>query len=85
MHKQVPKEGDTLEITKTIRLSSLTPRLGGIVIRNGGHLVFDPTASKVVLTSNYVLIEDRGYLEIGSQDCPFDGNAEIILTGLGLS
>ncbi len=52
------------------------------MIKDGGRLVFDPTTGeKIKLTSDYILVEDEGYFEIGSTDCRFDGEAEIFLTG----
>ena len=33
------------------------------------------------LLTSLVQIEDGGSLEIGSSDCPFEGRAEILLTG----
>ena len=56
--------------------------MNSIVIRDGGRLVFDSSPSVVArLTSNRITIENEGYLVIGSADCPFTGNAEILLTG----
>ena len=59
-----------------------TERLNRLVIGNGGRLVFDPAAPLAKLTSGRITIDDGGYLDIGSEDCPFTGNAEILLTGL---
>ena len=59
-----------------------TDRLHRVVIGNGGRLVFDPTATLSKLTSGSITIDDGGYLDIGSADCPFTGKAEILLTGL---
>ena len=44
-------------------------------------MVFDPTAPLAKLTAGRITIDDEGYLDIGSADCPFAGNAEILLTG----
>ena len=68
-------------ITKPILLDESTGPLASLEIRDGGRLVFDPTAGKIKLTSNYILVGDDGYFEIGSSDCRFDGEAEILLTG----
>ena len=70
-----------VEITKPILLSSTTERLGGIVIKDGGRLVFNPNATLAKLTSHYVDIQDEGYMEIGSEDCKFEGNADVSLIG----
>ena len=72
---------DVVEIVSPILLSSTTQRLGGVVIKDGGRLVFDPNADLAKLVTNYVDIQNEGYLEIGSEDCKFEGNAEILLTG----
>jgi len=58
-----------------------TPRLPGIKIVAGGRLVFSPHAVDVSLTTDFIQIENGGSLEIGSSDCPFEGRAEILLTG----
>jgi hypothetical protein len=64
-----------------ILLDLETPRLVGLTIVSGGRLIFSPTASLAKLVTDYVRIESGGSLEIGSEDCPFEGQAEIILTG----
>ena len=74
-------DNEVLEIVSPILLSTTTARLGGIVIRDGGRLVFDPEAELAKLVTNYVEIQSGGSLEIGSADCKFEGNAEILLTG----
>ena len=38
-------------ITKPILLDTATARLGGIEIRDGGRLVFSPSASPIALTT----------------------------------
>ena len=43
--------------------------------------MFDPSAPLAKLTAGRITIDDEGYLDIGSMDCPFTGNAEILLTG----
>ena len=58
-----------------------TPRLAGVTIVAEGRLVFSPTAALAKLVTDFVRIEEGGSLEIGSQDCPFQGRAEIVLTG----
>ena len=47
----------------------------------GGRLVFSPLVPEATLTTDFVQIEDGGSLEIGSEECPFSGSAEIVLTG----
>merc|ERR550519_568265 len=58
-----------------------TPRYDAVTIVSGGRMVFSPTATLAKLVTDYVMIEDGGSLEIGSEDCPFEGKAEILLTG----
>ena len=70
-----------VEVTKPILLSSTTARLGGMVIKDGGRLVFNPEADLAKLVTQYVDIQDEGYLEVGSEGCKFEGNAEILLLG----
>ena len=62
-------------------LDIVTPRLSGVHIVSGGRLVFSPHVAQAKLTTDYVKINRGGSLEIGSEDCPFVGNAEILLTG----
>ena len=64
-----------------ILLGSITARLGGLVIKNGGRLIFDPEAQLAKLVTNFVHLQSDGYMEIGSEECKFEGNAEIVLTG----
>ena len=68
-------------ITKPILLDSVTPRLNSVTIKDGGLLVFDPSADLAKLTTGSVLIENDGEMWIGSADCKFQGKAEILLTG----
>ena len=70
-----------IEITEPILLDTETERVSSVWIGNGGRLVFDPTAPLAKLTAGRITIDDEGYLDIGSADCPFAGNAEILLTG----
>ena len=62
-------------------LDLATSRLSGVNIVSGGRLVFSPQVALAKLTTDYVKISRGGSLEIGSEDCPFVGKAEIMLTG----
>ena len=62
-------------------LDVATPRLAGLRIVSGGRLVFSPLIAAAALTTDFVRIEEGGSLEIGSEDCPFTGRAEVLLTG----
>ena len=44
--------------------------------------MFDPDVALAKMTSDRIIIDEGGFLDIGSSDCPFNGNAEILLTGL---
>ena len=79
---QPPSPSGEIEITEPILLNTETGRLTKVVIGNGGRLVFDPSVRLSKITAGRITIEDGGYLDIGSSDCPFTGNAEILLTGL---
>ena len=48
---------------------------------SGGMIVFDPEATFAKLVANSILIGDEGAMVIGSKDCKFEGNAEVLLTG----
>ena len=78
---KVPSPSGAIEINEPILLDTETERLNHVVIGNGGRLVFDPTVPLAKLTSGKITIDDGGYLDIGSSDCPFSGKAEILLTG----
>ena len=72
-------------ITKPILLDTVTDRLGRVEIRDGGKLVFQPNGGgegeMSKLTARQVRVGADGELWIGSDDCRFEGNAEIMLTG----
>ena len=58
--------------------------MGKITIASGGRLVFDPAidpaTSPLQLTANMIELTG-GELWIGSEDCPYTGDAEVLLTG----
>ena len=71
-----------MNLSFPLLLDRITPRLAGLNIQAGGRLVFDPRAGQVRLVTQFVRIEAGGALEAGSEECPFTGEAEILLTGL---
>ena len=76
------EENASLTIKTSILLDTVTPRLKSVTIGNGGRLVFDPRVALAKLVTHYIIIEDGGSLEIGSESCPFEGEkAEILLIG----
>jgi hypothetical protein len=71
-----------LEITIPILLDEVTAKLKSVVIKDGGRLVFSPDVDHAKISSDYIMVQTDGYFEIGSSDCPFEGNAEVLLTGI---
>ena len=83
---QVPINEQVVTITKPVLLDTATARLGGVEIKDGGRLVFSPTAATgpVALTARHVLIGDGGRMDIGGpeDECRFEAEADITLTGV---
>ena len=71
---------DVVISDRTILLDTETSRLASLTLGPNGKLIFDPE-NPAKLVSDFVLIENEGSLEIGTSDCPFVGQAEILLTG----
>ena len=78
----MPVDGEVLTLDFPLLLDTTTARLGGMYIVGSGRLVFDPNAELAKLVTKFALMEDGGSLEIGSEECPFEGDAEILLTGI---
>ncbi|XP_024413827.2 fibrocystin isoform X2 [Desmodus rotundus] len=78
---RVPQDGDnvTVEEGQLLLLDTSTSILNFVHVK-GGKLVFmDP--GPVELRAHSILVSDGGELQIGSQDKPFQGKAEITLYG----
>lgn len=75
-----PRENESILVTKPILLDTQTPRLKMLDIRDGGMIVFSPE-HQVKLTAKFVRLIHNGSLLIGSPDCRYPGQAEIMLTG----
>ncbi|GFR81226.1 transmembrane protein 2, partial [Elysia marginata] len=76
----VPTDGDVVDIDKCVLLDTDTANLGGITIQPTGSLVFEPgTGNKLKLRTKYIRVE--GLLQIGSEQCRYEGKAVIELTG----
>ena len=75
----MPSGGD-VTIDKPILLDINTAPMGKITIASGGRLVFDPATSPLRLSANMIELT-AGELWIGSEDCPYTGDAEVLLTG----
>ena len=51
---QVPVDEQVVTINKPILLDTATARLGGVEIRDGGRLVFSPSAGPIALTTRWL-------------------------------
>ena len=78
---QLPSEGSAITISTPVLLDVSPPSLDTLTIAAGGRLVFDPAAESLTLTANMVELTGGGELWIGSEDCPYTSDAEILLTG----
>jgi len=78
---KVPEDGERVVIEKPMLLDGETARLKSVDIRDGGKLVFDPTAELAKITTDQITIDAQGEMHIGSSDCKFEGKAEVLLTG----
>ncbi|XP_043207482.1 cell surface hyaluronidase-like [Amphibalanus amphitrite] len=75
----VPSGGD-VTINTSVLLDVNSARMDTVTITTGGKLVFDPSADSVRLSASMVELMG-GELWIGSEDCHFTGDAEVLLTG----
>ena len=50
-----------------------------INVTSSGRLIWDPEAGDIELRVSYIWVEGR--LDIGSEDCPYEGDTTITLTG----
>ncbi|KAF0311946.1 Cell surface hyaluronidase [Amphibalanus amphitrite] len=76
---KVPSGGD-VTINTSVLLDVNSARMDTVTITTGGKLVFDPSADSVRLSASMVELMG-GELWIGSEDCHFTGDAEVLLTG----
>lgn len=70
-----------VEITEPVVLDTETGDLNTVVVKGEGSIIFSPDVDMAKLTSSRITVQDGGSVIIGSDDCRFDGNAEIELTG----
>ncbi|GAB6028330.1 hypothetical protein CHUAL_002503 [Chamberlinius hualienensis] len=75
----LPLAGQDVTISKSILLDIVTPNLGAITISPEARLIFSPKVPLAKLSTTRIYV--KGELWIGSEDCPFTGNAEIFLLG----
>ena len=74
---------NTIEITQPILLDISPPvEFGGIKIKKGGKLTFkNNVEGGLKLVTDHIDIEDGGEMWIGTDECKYQGNVEIVLTG----
>ena len=70
--------GSIVIISESILLDESPPDLYSIIITSTGRLVWSPDVV-INLRVNYIWVEGR--LDIGSEDCPYEGETTITLTG----
>ncbi|KAF0314127.1 Cell surface hyaluronidase [Amphibalanus amphitrite] len=76
----VPSGGD-ITIDRPILLDVSSAPMGTITITAGGRLVFDATSPTTLTLSANMVELTGGEFWIGSEDCPYTGDAEVLLTG----
>ena len=81
LSRDVVRPGSNVTLDFPLLLDRVSPPLAGLVIRSGGSLVFSSAAPLASLTAGFVYIGEGGALVIGSEECPFSGRAELVLTG----
>jgi len=77
----IPGKDAVLELNKPVLLDTETARLKSVTLKKGGKLIFDPKVAKAKITANFIFADEGGEFWIGSEDCPFTGQAEVLLTG----
>ena len=55
---------------RTVVLDTETSRLASLTLLAGGKLIFSPD-NQIILSSDYILIDNEGIMEIGTPDCPY--------------
>ena len=75
---QPTSEGESVEISDTM-LFDESADVFSINITSSGRLIWDPEANNTELRVSYIWIEGR--LDIGSEECPYEGETTITLTG----
>ena len=79
---EIPQEDEFIVLVKgqTIVLDVTTPKLSFLLL-NGGNLIFDKDVDGLQLNSEFILIMEDSVLEVGTEDEPFEREAEIIMHG----
>ena len=75
---QPTTDGASVVISETM-LFDESVDVFSINITSSGRLIWDPEAENTELRVSYILVEGR--LDIGSEDCPYEGETTITLTG----
>ena len=80
----LPKEGEIIVIPEGYRvvLDIDTPLLKALLV-DGGTLIVKSDQEKVTLNAEYIIVNNNGHLEIGTEEEPYpcDKKAEIVLYG----
>ena len=79
--RQPTGDGATVEISEPMLLDE-SADVFSITITSSGQLVWDPEAGPIELRASYIWVEGR--LDIGSEDCPYEEETTITLTGIFL-
>ncbi|XP_053374255.1 cell surface hyaluronidase-like [Mercenaria mercenaria] len=74
-----PMDGENVVISQNILLDKSPASLYNITILAGGSLIFNPEV-KMELRARNIFVQ--GTMEIGSEDCPYNGTLTITLTGI---
>ncbi|XP_043214062.1 cell migration-inducing and hyaluronan-binding protein-like [Amphibalanus amphitrite] len=80
-NKQTVPSGGDITIDRPILLDVSPAAMGTITITAGGRLVFDATSPTTLTLSANMVELSGGEFWIGSEDCPYTGDAEVLLTG----
>ncbi|XP_069120192.1 cell surface hyaluronidase-like [Argopecten irradians] len=75
---KLPEAGTNVSITGNVLLDMSPPELFGVTVEANSKLVWSPDGDYTLVT-NFITL--KGELHIGSEDCPFEANARISLTG----
>ena len=78
---QPSDSGSMVTISEPVLLDESPPDLNSINITSTGRLVWSPDVD-IDLRVNYIWVAGR--LDIGSEDCPYEGETTITLTGTSL-
>ncbi|KAL4222901.1 Hemicentin-1 [Mactra antiquata] len=75
-----PANGGNVFVTEPIIVDVASVSVHTVTIQNGGMLTFSPEVDIDFRAAN-IYIYNKGAMEIGSEDCPYQGQITITLTG----